>query len=79
KEAVARGVVIVNITQCSNGSVHPLRYVTGLELAQAGVVSGHDLTSEAAIAKLMFLFGLGLSTDDVKRYMEYSLCGEMST
>lgn len=78
KDAVAKGIVIVNITQCSNGSVFPLRYVTGWELAKAGVVSGHDLTSEAAITKLMYLFGQGKSVEDVKRYMEYSLCGEMT-
>jgi len=78
REAVARDIVIVNITQCSNGSVIPLRYVTGWELAKAGVVSGHDLTSEAAITKLMYLFGQGISVEEVKRYMEYSLCGEMT-
>ena len=78
KETVARGVVVVNITQCNNGSVHPFRYVTGLELAHAGVVSGHDLTSEAAITKLMYLLGLGLTPEEVKNYMEYSLCGEMT-
>ncbi len=78
KETIERGVVVVNITQCNNGSVHPFRYVTGLDLARAGVVSGHDLTSEAAITKLMFLLGCGLTPEEVKNYMEYSLCGEMS-
>ena len=78
KETIERGVVVVNITQCNNGSVHPFRYVTGLDLAHAGVVSGHDLTSEAAITKLMFLLGCGLTPEEVKNYMEYSLCGEMS-
>lgn len=78
REAVSRGIVIVNITQCSNGCVHPMRYLTGWELAQAGVVSGHDLTSEAAITKLMYLFGLGMSPEEVRKYMEHSLCGEMS-
>lgn len=78
REAVERDIVIVNITQCSNGSVHPLRYVTGYELLQAGVVPGHDLTPEAAITKLMFLFGQGLSAQKVRENMEYSICGEMS-
>lgn len=77
-EAVARGLVIVNITQCSNGSVHPMRYLTGYELARAGVISGRDLTSEAAITKLMYLFGKGLSPDEVKSEMERSLRGEMT-
>lgn len=79
KETVDKGVVVVNITQCNNGSVHPFRYVTGLELANAGVVSGHDLTSEAAITKLMYLLGRGMSPEEVKNYMEYSLCGEMTS
>lgn len=78
RDAISRGIVIVNITQCSNGCVHPLRYLTGLELAQAGVVSGHDLTAEAAITKLMFLIGLGLDPETVKVNMEKSYCGEIS-
>lgn len=77
KDAIARGIVIVNITQCPNGSVMPRRYVTGWELARAGVVSGHDLTSEASITKLMFLFGQKMTPEQVKSFMEYSLCGEM--
>ena len=79
REAVDRGVVIVNVTQCSNGCVHPMRYVTGCELAKAGVISGHDMTTEAAITKLMYLFGQEMPLDDIRNYMEYSLCGEMST
>lgn len=78
KESVAKGIVFVNITQCDNGSVVPFRYVTGLELMQAGVISGHDLTSEAAVTKMMYLLGKGLSTQEVKRNMECCLCGELS-
>lgn len=78
KEAIDRGLVVVNITQCANGSVMPLRYRTGLELSQAGVVNGHDLTSEAAITKLMFLLGQGLPVEEVKRLMERPLRGEMA-
>ncbi len=78
KETVARGIVIVNVTQCSSGCVHPLRYLTGRELAEAGVVPGHDLTAEAAITKLMYLLGRGYSTDEVKRLMESPLRGELS-
>lgn len=77
KNAVAKGIVVVNVTQCSNGCVHP-RYLTGLDLAQAGCVSGYDLTSEAAITKLMYLFGLGLNNEEVKKYLDYSICGEMT-
>lgn len=78
KETVEKGIVVVNITQCNNGGVHPFRYQTGLELANAGVVSGHDLTSEAAITKLMFLLGQGMTPEEVKSYMEFSICGEMT-
>ncbi|MDE6577299.1 MAG: asparaginase [Muribaculaceae bacterium] len=79
RETVAKGIVVVNITQCNNGSVLPYRYLTGLDLARAGVISGHDLTSEAAITKLMHLLGKELSPEEVKNYMEFNMCGEMSS
>ncbi|MBO7165757.1 MAG: type I asparaginase [Muribaculaceae bacterium] len=78
RQAIERGVVVVNITQCTNGCVMPMRYVTGKELSDAGCVSGYDLTSEAAITKLMYLLGQGLSAEEVKRQMATSLCGEMT-
>ena len=77
KEACDRGLVIVNVTQCGNGKVLPHRYETGSALYKAGVISGHDLTSEAAITKLMFLFGRNYPVEEVKRLMEVSLVGEM--
>lgn len=77
KEAVDRGLVIVNVTQCHNGMVDPYRYETGEGLRRAGVISGKDLTSEAAITKLMFLFGQGYEREEVKRLMEIPLVGEM--
>lgn len=77
RDAVARGIVIVNVSQCDNGTVNPMRYEAGCGLYQAGVISGHDLTSEAAITKLMFLFGQGLTPEEVKDKMETPLIGEM--
>lgn len=77
REAVDRGLVIVNVSQCDNGMVDPHRYKTGSALYAAGVISGHDLTSEAAITKLMFLFGQNYDTETVKRLMETPLVGEM--
>lgn len=77
RDAVEKGLVIVNITQCGNGKVDPHRYRTGNMLYSAGVVSGHDLTSEAAITKLMFLFGQGHTPEEVKKLMETPLEGEM--
>lgn len=78
KDAIDRGIVILNVTQCVNGGVHDRRYMSGNQLASTGVISGHDITSEAAITKMMYLFGLGLSTSEVRRYLECSLCGEVS-
>lgn len=78
RESVAEGKVVVNITQCENGGVQPQRYACGLELAQTGVVSGHDLTQEAAITKLMYLMGQDMSPEEVKQAMELNLRGEMS-
>ncbi len=78
KDATRRGIVIVNVTQCVNGGVNNTLYETGNSLTAAGAISGHDLTSEAAITKLMYLFGMGLGSDSVKKYMECSLCGEVT-
>lgn len=78
KEAVSRGIVIVNVTQCRGGSVEMHRYETGHRLLEAGVVSGYDSTTECAVAKLMFLFGHGLSPEEVKEHMNCSLIGEVT-
>ena len=78
RQTVERGIVVVNITQCPYGCVHPQLYAAGLNLAKVGVVSGRDMTSEAAITKLMYLFGRGLSPDKVKEYLNMPLRGEMS-
>lgn len=78
RDAVDRGIVVVNVTQCSGGSVQMQRYGTGNKLAEAGVVSGGDCTTESAITKLMFLFGHGLTPKEVKEHMECSLIGELT-
>ncbi|MDH6358686.1 type I asparaginase [Parabacteroides sp. PF5-9] len=78
KEAVARGIVVVNITQCCAGSVEMHRYETGQKLLDAGVVSGYDSTTESAVTKLMFLFGHGMTPEEVKAHMNCSLIGEIT-
>lgn len=78
REAIESGLVIVNVSQCDNGMVDPHRYQTGKALYSTGVIPGHDLTSEAAITKLMFLFGQGYPIDKVKQLMETPLVGEMN-
>lgn len=77
-KATAEGKIIVNITQCAGGSVHMERYETGLQLQEAGVISGHDSTVEAALTKLMYLLGKDLPVEEIRRRMEKSFAGEIS-
>ena len=76
--AVARGVVIVNVTQCVTGYVDMMRYETGMLLQRMGLVSGRDSTTESALTKLMYLFGRGYSPEEVKQQMALPLRGEMT-
>ena len=78
KDATNRGILIVNKTQCSTGSVEMGRYETSLNLVNAGVLSGYDCTTEALVTKLMFLLGEYSSIDDIKQRLSISICGEMT-
>lgn len=77
-EAVKRGIIVYNVTQCQNGGDEQKRYYTGDMLAEAGVISGYDITAEAAITKLMYLLGSGMSQDEIKQYLGISIVGELS-
>lgn len=76
-EAVKRGLVIMNVTQCVSGYVDMTRYETGHQLMSSGILSGYDATTECTIVKLMYLLGQGYSIEKVKRLMDTSLRGEI--
>ncbi len=77
-EATKKGKIIVNVTQCSTGSVKMSLYETGRQLLEAGIISGKDMTVEAALTKLMYLFGCGYSPEDIRREMRRDIAGEIS-
>ncbi len=78
KETIDKGIHIINVTQCIAGSVIMGHYETSIELKKAGIINGGDITTESALAKLMYLLGENISKNNFKATFEAQLRGEMS-
>ena len=75
--AIEQGIIIYDVTQCGGGTVELGLYETSASLKSIGVIGGSDITTESAIAKLMYLLGKGLSKQEIEALLPQSLRGEM--
>ena len=78
KRALKKGIKIVDVTQCAGGSVILGHYETSVVLQKIGLISGKDITTESALAKLMYLLGEKIPMSDFKQIFETPLRGEMT-
>lgn len=76
--AISKGILIMNVSQCIGGKVMMGRYQTGKHLQELGLINGRDITTEAAITKMMYVFGKTNNPDDARKLLCVSLRGEMS-
>jgi L-asparaginase len=78
KKAFRAGTVITVCSQCPSGTVTLGAYETSSQLKSAGAVSGKDMTTEAAVAKLYYLFSIGIKKSEIKKLMEENIAGELT-
>ena len=78
KKAFSAGSLITVCSQCPQGTVSLGAYATSSPLKEAGAISGYDMTTEAAVAKLYYLFSKGYSTSEIKALMEENLRSELT-
>ncbi len=78
EKIIKKGIHIVNVTQCIGGSVLLGLYETSTDLKNIGIINGKDITTETAVAKMMYLLGENLTKTEFKQYFETSLRGEIS-
>jgi len=78
ENAMEKGLIVLNVSQCQVGKVEMGKYQTSIQLKKMGVMSGKDITTEAAITKLMFLLGTFKDTEKVREMLKNSITGEMS-
>jgi len=77
-EAIKKGIIILNVTQCKGGSVELGKYQTSLDLNKIGILSGHDITFESACVKTMLLLGSKFSEQKLGNYLQTSIRGEIT-
>ncbi|REL32576.1 asparaginase [Thalassotalea euphylliae] len=78
KQATEKGILILNLSQCVKGKVNMGGYATGSSLSQCGLISGADMTLEAALTKLHFLLSQNLPYETLCQLMQENLRGELS-
>ena len=78
KTAMNNGKLILIVSQCLSGSVSQGLYETSSKLEELGVIGGKDMTTEAALAKMMYLLGTDYSLEEIKQHLQISLRGELS-